>query len=103
MTSSYIALKTKPVRCSGIVVGSLDHQILLALRAPGGMTSEQVYERFPRSPSQAICRLRRAGLIVTGGMGKKGEGVSLTPSGRALVDPDGDLARSKTLINYCHL
>ena len=103
MSSSYIALKTKPVRRCGIVVGSLDHQILLALRAPGGMTSEQVYERFPRSPSQAICRLRRAGLIVTGGMGKKGEGVSLTDTGRALVDPAGDLARSKTLINYCHL
>ena len=103
MTSSYIALKTKPQRRHGIVVGSLDHQILLALRAPGGMTSEQVYARFPRSPSQAICRLNRAGLITTGGMGKKGEGVSLTDAGRALVDPRGDLARSKTLINYCHL
>lgn len=103
MTSSYIALKTAPVRRHGIVVGSLDHQILLALRAPGGMTSEQVYARFPRSPSQAICRLNRAGLITTGGMGKKGEGVSLTDAGRALVDQRGDLARSKTLINYCHL
>lgn len=100
---TYCALKTKPQRKHGIVVGSLDHQILLALRPESGMTSDQIYERFPRSPSQAICRLRRAGLIVTGGMGKKGEGVHLTPAGRALVDPRGDLARSKSLITYCQL
>jgi hypothetical protein len=103
MSGKHNALRTRPERHHGILVGSLDHQILLALRPEAGMTSDQIYERFPRSPSQAICRLKRAGLIVTGGMGKKGEGVHLTPAGRALVDPRGDLARSKTLINYCHL
>ena len=39
----------------------------------------------------------------TPGAGKKGELVSLTDAGRAVVDPDGPLARAKTLINYCHL
>ncbi len=53
-----------------------------------------------RKPSAASIG---AGLITTGGMGKKGEGVALTDAGRALVDPDGDLARSKSLITYCQL
>lgn len=103
MPGRHNAFQTRPERKHGILIGSLDHQILLALRAPGGMTSEQIYARFANSPSQAICRLKRGGLITTGGHGKKGESVRLTDTGRAVVDPSGDLARSKTLINYCHL
>lgn len=87
---------------NGIVPGSMAHQILLALRGPGGMTSDQVYARFS-SPSQAMCNLRRAGLIDTPPNGHKGQPIRLTASGRNLVDPAGPLARSKTLINYCHL
>jgi len=94
---------TRPVRRNGIVVGSLDHRILLALRAMGEMTTEQLYERFRPSPSQAMCALRRAGLIVTPGMGKKGEKVALTDAGRAAVAPDGPLARRHSLITYCQL
>ena len=94
--------RTRPQRIDGILVGSLEHKILLALRPPAGMASEQLYARF-HAPSNAITRLARAGLIVTGGHGKKGEAVRLTDAGRQTVDPDGPLARSKTLINYCHL
>lgn len=94
---------TRPERRSGIVVGSLDHRILLALRAVGSMTTEQLYERFHPSPSQAMCALRRAGLIVTPGMGQKGGKVTLTAAGRALVDPAGPLARRRSLITYCQL
>jgi hypothetical protein len=93
---------TRPTREGGVVVGSTDHQILLALRAAGGMTSDQLYARFER-PSQAMCALRRSGLIVTPPNGKKGEAVRLTDAGRALVAPGGPLARSKTLITYCQL
>lgn len=97
---AYLALRTKPRREGGIVVGGLDHQILLALRAPSGMTSDQVYARF-NSPSQSMCNLRRAGLIVTPPNGHKGKPIRLTDAGRALVDPAGPLARSKSLIDYC--
>lgn len=94
---------TRPQRIAGIVVGSLDHQILLALRAPGGLTSDQIYERFHPSPSQATCRLRNAGLIVTPPNGHKGEALRLTAAGRALIASEGPLSRRKTLINYCQL
>lgn len=94
---------TRPERRGGIVVGSLDHRILLALRAPGGLTSDQLYERFHPSPSQAMCALRRAGLIVTPPNGRKGEKVYLTDAGRAAVAPDGPLARRRSLITYCQL
>lgn len=94
---------TRPQRIAGVVVGSLDHKILLALRAPGGLTSDQLYERFHPSPSQAMCTLRRAGLIVTPPNGRKGEAVRLTDAGRALIDPGGPLSRRKTLIDYCQL
>lgn len=103
MASWYVATQTRPVRKNGIVVGSLEHQILLALRAPGGLTSDQIYERFRPSPSQAMCALRRAGLIVTPPIGRKGEKVYLTDAGRAAVAEDGPLARRKSLINYCQL
>ena len=87
---------------NGIVPGSMAHQILLALRGPGGMTSDQVYARFS-TPSMAMTRLRRAGLIDTPPSGHKVKPIRLTEAGRKAVDPAGPLARSKTLINYCHL
>ena len=96
---AYLAVRTKPRREGGIVVGSLEHQILLALRAPGGMTSDQVYARFV-SPSGPMCILRRAGLIVTPPNGQKGQPIRLTDAGRALVDPDGPLSRKRALIDY---
>ena len=96
-------VRTRPERVGGLVVGGLEHRILLALRGPGGMTSEQIYVRFSPSPSQAMCNLRRAGLILTPPAGHKGEAVRLTAAGRALVDPAGPLARSKTLSDYCQL
>lgn len=103
MGNWYVATQTRPVRRNGIVVGSLEHQVLLALRAPGGLTSDQLYERFRPSPSKAMCALRRAGLIFTPPHGHKGEKVSLTDAGRAAVAPDGPLARRRSLITYCQL
>lgn len=94
---------TRPERIGGLVVGGLAHRILLALRGPGGMTSDQIYARFAPSPSQAMCDLRRAGLIVTPPNGHKGEAVTLTEAGRALVDPAGPLSRRHSLITYCQL
>ena len=98
-----VAMRTAPERRNGIVVGSLDHQILLALRGPGGMTSDQVYARFPASPSGALHRLKVAGLVSMPGNGQKGKPIRLTDAGRAAVDPAGPLARSKSLITYCQL
>jgi hypothetical protein len=66
------------------------------------MTTEQIYARFPNSPSSAIGRLRAAGLIETGDSVKE-KSVALTTNGRALIDPDGPLARRKTLNTYCQL
>jgi hypothetical protein len=96
------AFSTQPQRRGGVVVGSTGHQILLALRAGGGMTSDQIYERFAH-PSQAMCALRRAGLIVTPPNGHKGEAAHLTDAGRALVAPSGPLSRANSLITYCQL
>ncbi len=98
-----VAMRTRPERLNGIVVGSLDHQILLALRGPGGMTSDQVYARFPNSPSGALHRLKVAGLVFMPPNGHKGKPIRLTDTGRALVDPAGPLARAKSLITYCQL
>jgi len=97
------ALRTRPERIGGLVVGGMAHQILLALRGEGGMTSDQIYARFSRSTSQALCGLRRAGLIVTPPHGHKGEAVTLTAAGRALVDPAGPLSRRRSLNTYCQL
>lgn len=103
MPGRHNAFRTRPERVNGILVGSLDHQILLALRGPGGMTSDQVYARFPASPSGALHRLKVAGLVSMPPNGHKGKPIHLTDAGRRAVDPAGPLARSKTLINYCHL
>ena len=91
-------MRVQGQRVDGIRAGSLEHQILLALR-PSGVTSEQVYERF-NSPSQAMCRLKRAGLIETPPNGQKGKPVRLTEAGRRIVDPDGPLSRRNALIDY---
>ena len=96
MSSQY--LRTRPKRIDGILAGSMEHQILLAVRAEG-VTNDQLYARF-RSPSQAMCALKRAGLIVTPPNGQKGKPVRLSDAGRALVDPDGPLARRNSLIDY---
>ena len=102
LLATYNAFRTRQARQNGLVPGGLEHRILIALRAPPGLTSDQLYARFDGHPSGALSRLRAAGLV-TPGAGKKGELVSLTDAGRQAVDPAGPLARSKTLINYCHL
>lgn len=103
MPGRHNAFKTRPERIDGIVVGSLDHQILLALRPAGGMTSDQVYARFPASPSGALHRLKVAGLVSMPGNGQKGKPIRLTDAGRRAVDPAGPLARAKSLITYGQL
>lgn len=103
MPGRHNAFRTRPERVNGILVGSLDHQILLALRGPGGMTSDQVYARFPNYPSHALYRLKTAGLVDMPSPGQKGKPICLTKAGREAVDPAGPLARSKTLISYCQL
>ena len=97
-------IHTAPQRRLGIVVGSQDHQILLALRAPGGMTSDQLNARFPHSPSSALSRLRADGLVeIDDFAGIRSKALKLTEKGRGLVDPDGPLARRRTLNTYCQL
>lgn len=103
MPGRHNAFRTRPERIDGILVGSLDHRILLALRGPGGMTSDQVYARFTRDASHALSRLKNASLVDMPAPGQKGRPIRLTEAGRRAVDPAGPLARSKTLINYCHL
>lgn len=87
----------------GVVPGSVDHRLLLALRGPGGMTSDQVYNRFTTSPSGALFRLKELGLIDVPTPGLKSHPIRLTQKGATLIDPAGPLARRKTLINYCQL
>lgn len=94
---------TRPKRCQGIVVGGLDHQLLLALRCPGGMTSDQVYARFTNSPSGALFRLKSAGLVEMPGLGTKAKQIRLTDKGKELIAPDGPLSRRQSLITYCAL
>lgn len=96
-------VRTRPERIGGLVVGGLPHRILLALRAPGGLTQDQVRERFPGKNTEAMTELRRAGLIDALARGKKGETVRITDAGRAAVSPDGPLARARSLITYCQL
>lgn len=86
----------------GVVPGGTDHRILLALRAPGGMTSDQICARFGGYQGAGLCRLKNAGLINTPSIGKKGEGITLTERGRALTEATGPLSR-KHFIDYCQL
>lgn len=104
MPGKHNAFQTRPARINGVVVGGLEHKMLLALRGPGGMTSDQVYARFSGGgTSGALHRLKVAGLVAMPPNGQKGKPIRLTEAGRSAVDPAGPLARSKTLINYCHL
>lgn len=95
---------SKPGRQSinGITPGGSGHLMLLALRGVGGMTSDQMNERWPGA-SGTLNRLRLAGLVEMPGTGKKGFAIVLTASGRALTDPDGPLSRRATLNTYCQL
>lgn len=92
----------RPKPINGITPGSVDHLLLLALRGPGGMNSEQVYARFT-SASSSLHRLKTAGLIDMPRPGTKAQPINLTAAGRALTDASGPLARSKTLFIYCQL
>lgn len=87
----------------GIVPGGTAHLILLALRGAGGMNSEQLFARFDSHQSGALHRLKQAGLVDLPDTGAKGKPIRLTDRGRMLTEPDGPLARRKTLITYCQL
>ena len=86
----------------GVVPGGTEHQILLALRGCGGMTSDQVRARFGGHQSAALNRLKTAGMVDVPAIGKKGFPIRLTDRGRALTDSNGPLSRSH-LITYCQL
>lgn len=88
---------------AGVVPGSTDHRVLLALRGAGGMTSEQICARFGGYQTSSLGRLRDAGLIDLPAIGQKGIGIRLTAKGQALSNPDGPLCRRANLIDYCHL
>ncbi|MFZ2269074.1 MAG: hypothetical protein WAV95_15975 [Azonexus sp.] len=96
------ALGGRTPQVCGITPGSTDHRILLGLRGPGGMRSEQVYARWPHA-STALYRLKTAGLIDMPDHGQKGQQISLTSRGREITEANGPLSRSKTLITYCQL
>lgn len=87
----------------GIVPGGTDHQIMLALRGCGGMTSDQVHARFGGHQSASLHRLKTAGMIEVPAIGMKGFPIRLTERGRALTDPSGPLNRTANLITYCQL
>ena len=101
--TTFIAARIRPPRFKNITVGSLPHQILLALRGPGGMTNSQIYTRFSPGASTVLSTLRRLGLIRSQGSGKQDGAIHLTEAGRELVHPDGPLSRRKTLNTYCPL
>ena len=97
--TTFIAARIRPPRFKNITVGSLPHQILLALRGPGGMTNSH----FSPGASTVLSTLRRLGLIRSQGSGKQDGAIHLTEAGRELVHPDGPLSRRKTLNTYCQL
>lgn len=86
----------------GVIPGSTDHRILLALRGVGGMTSDQIFARFGAYQGGGLTRLKNAGLITTPAIGKKGESITLTTLGRELTEYAGPLSR-RHLITYCQL
>lgn len=91
-----------PRAVGGVVPGSTAHRLMLALRA-GQMTSEQVAERFGRYLNDAARRLAQRGYLTTPGIGKQGERLALTETGKALVAPGGALSRRQSEIVYCQL
>ena len=92
----------RPAAINGIVPGGPAHRLLLALRGPGGMSSDQVYARFS-SPSIVLHRLKQLGLIDAPNTTQHGKPICLTAAGREITDANGPLARRKTLITYCQL
>lgn len=93
----------RPVKnVEGVTPGSTDHRLLLALRGPGGMTTDQIRTRFGGHQTASLYRLKTHGLIVVPRTGDKGVPIALTERGRALTDPSGPLNRSH-LITYCQL
>ena len=99
---SLCATMGRPKPVAGIIPGSTEHKLLLAMRAPGGITAEQIANRFGYV-SASLCRLRAKGLIVMPAPGQKGQPVSLTDAGREITGESGPLNRAKTLITYCQL
>ena len=96
------ALGRTSAAIGGIVPGSTDHLVLLAIRGCGGMTSEQISARFGYV-SASLYRLKKAGLIDLPAPGQKGIPTRITEAGRALTEADGPLSRRKSLITYCQL
>jgi len=95
---------TRPSKAiEGVVPGSTDHRILLALRGAGGMTSDQLCNRFGTYQSGALHRLKQAGLVDLPAIGLKGKQISLTDKAKELTSPHGPLNRRNTLITYCQL
>ncbi len=91
----------RPDAVAGVTPGGTRHKILLALRAPGGLTTEQMYERFGGATSGALGDLKRFGLITMGDMGQKDKPIRLTAKAAELTHPDGPLNRRTHLITYC--
>lgn len=89
-------------RVHGVVPGSTEHKIILALRAPGGLSPDQISARFGHV-SGALWRLKRAGLVDMPDDPGKGRAVALTDRARNLTAHDGPLNRRTTLITYCQL
>lgn len=105
MAKSYLSRLASKARTAklagGILPGSMDNRILLALRgAP--MLQEQMSERFG-TPTHSLARLERMGLITKPGAGKKGEAIAITAAGRSLLDQQSSLSRRSTEIVYCQL
>ncbi|MFN4325208.1 MAG: hypothetical protein ACK4FP_04910 [Azonexus sp.] len=87
----------------GVVPGGIEHRILLALRGPGGMTAEQIRDRFGDYKSAALSRLKKSGLVTLPAPGSKGVPITITALGRTLTDSAGPLNRTRNLITYCQL
>lgn len=92
----------RPSAVHGVVPGSTDHRILLALRGVGGVTSDQLAARFGHQGG-ALHRMKNAGLIQLPALGQKGKPILLTEKALELTGSDGPLNRRSTLINYCQL
>ena len=85
----------------GIMVGSVKHKLLLALR-PGGAYFSQLSARYAVDVSHPLHRMCNEGLVDAVG-DQDGRYFRLTNKGRDLVSTDGPLARRKTLNTYCQL
>lgn len=92
----------RPAAVNGVVPGSTDHRILLALRGVGGMTSDQLSARFGHQGG-ALHRMKAAGLVVLPSPGQKGRPILLTQKASDLTSSTGPLNRRSTLIDYCQL